>query len=186
MVNINRVGRQSVEYSTPLALITFTGVWDPVFTGYNGQDNVQVGDFKFVIGSPDCGPLQLWPIFHYPNSADKLVLLPDGKLRHYIKDPESLDDTFHVKHMNEEDHEDEEKPLYYDYQQGHYCMDKSINTKDEGSQAHFAMVCNPERANNYWTTDAIIRKIVSPVCHAISMISLLIIAIVYFVLPTLR
>lgn len=161
-------------------------MWDPVFTGYNGQDNVQVGEFKFVIGMPDCGPLQLWPIYHYPTSADKLVLLPDGKLRHYVKDPENHDDSFHVKHLNDEDQE-YEKPMFYDYAQGHYCMDKAVNTKDDaGLQAHFAMVCNPERANNYWTTDAVLRKIVSPVCHGVSIITLLIIAIVYFVLPTLR
>lgn len=131
--------------------------------------------------------MQHWPIYHYPNSADKLVLLPDGTLRHYVKDPESHDDSFHVKHLNEED-QDAEHPMYYDYAQGQYCMDKAIDTKEpkDGGQAQFAMVCNPERSKNIWTTDNVLRKIENPVCHAISLALLLIIAIVYFVLPTLR
>lgn len=133
---------------------------------------------------PDCGPLQLWPIYHYKNSADKLVLLPDGKLRHYIKDPDDVDDRFHERHLSDDD-PDLERPMFYDYQPGHYCMDKAVNTKDK-LEAHFAMVCNPERANNYWTADTIIRKIVSPICRGISIIALVIISVVYFVLPTLR
>ena len=168
-----------------LIQLFLSAVWDPVFTGYNGQDNVQVGDFKFVIGMPDCGPLQLWPVYHYPESHDKLVLLPDGRLRHYIKDPENHDDSFHVKHLNEEDQE-ADTPMFYDYDPGHYCMDKAVNLKENVKQSQFAMVCNPEKAGKYWTTDAVIRKIVSPICHGISIVALLIIAIVYFVLPTLR
>lgn len=157
--------------------------WKPVFTGYNGQGNVQVSDYKFLVGTPECGPIQQWPIYHYPDSADKLVLLPDGKMRHYIKDPDDHDDTFHVKHLHEDP--DTEQPMYYDYESGQYCMDKAINSKD-GHQAQYAVVCNPERAKQFWTPDFVIRKIVNPVCHGISIIILLLIAIVYFVLPTLR
>lgn len=164
---------------------TLLASWSPTFTGYNGQEDVQVGDYKFVIGMPDCGPLQQWPIYHYPNSADKLVLLPDGKLRHYIKDPENHDDSFHVKHLNDEDQE-ADKPLYYDYAPGHYCMDKTINSKENSPEAQYAIVCNPERTTNYWTADNVLKKIVNAVCHGVSMVALLIVAIVYFVLPTLR
>lgn len=44
--------------------------------------------------------------------------MPDGKLRHYIKNPDDEDD-FHQKHL-----EKDASPLYYDYEQGQYCMDK--------------------------------------------------------------
>lgn len=37
-----------------------------MFTGLDGQENVQVAEFYFAIGLPDCGPLQMWPIYHYP------------------------------------------------------------------------------------------------------------------------
>lgn len=133
---------------------------------------------------PHCGPLQLWPIYHYQNSADKLVLLPDGKLRHYIKDPENVDDTFHMKHLTDND-PDLVRPMFYDYQPGQYCMDKAINTRDK-LEAQFARVCNPERTTHMWTTDLVLRKIVSPICHGISIFLLLTISVVYFVLPTLR
>lgn len=55
-------------------------------------------------------------------SQDKLILLPDGKLRHYIKNPDDEDDLFE-KHF-----EKDESPLYYDYPQGQYCMDKVRTT----------------------------------------------------------
>lgn len=42
-----------------------TAPWSPVFTGYDGEQNVQVADFWFAIGMPDCGPMQMWPIYHY-------------------------------------------------------------------------------------------------------------------------
>lgn len=49
----------------------------------------------------------------------------------------------------------------------------------------YAIVCIPDVKN--WTdVDFIIKKIVNPLFHAISMILYLIVAIIYFVLPTLR
>lgn len=35
-----------------------------MFTSYEGLQNMPV-DFKFVIGIPNCGSLQMWPIYHY-------------------------------------------------------------------------------------------------------------------------
>lgn len=80
----------------------------------------------------------MWPIYHYPTvslsyqiinlfnltdlfilfkSVDKLVILPDGKLRHFIKNLDDEDD-FHQK-----DNE-QSTPYFYDHEQGQYCMEK--------------------------------------------------------------
>lgn len=47
------------------------------------------------------------------------MILPDGKLRHFIKNLDDEDD-FH--------HKDNEQstPFYYDHEQGQYCMEKVI------------------------------------------------------------
>lgn len=134
----------------------------------------------------------------YNQSPDELQLLPDGKLRHYIKHSEDEND-FQLKHL-----EHDEPPVFYDYKRGHYCMDKvnnrcdliintqltkssqSISSSGEMMPAQFAMVCTPEKVIHWTDTDFLLRKIVNPICHGISMIVLLVIAIIYFVLPTLR
>lgn len=131
--------------------------------------------------------MQQWPIYHFATSQDKLILLENGHLRHYIRVPDDSDDeAFNMKHMIHNEDEDEEKPRFYDYEPGHYCMDKAVLTKENNSQAQFAMVCHPQRASQFWTPDFVLKKIVKPICHAISIIILLVIAIIYFVLPTLR
>lgn len=48
------------------------------------------------------------------------------------------------------------------------------------------MVCSPERIFHWTDTDFLFRKIINPICHGLSITTLLIIAIIYFVLPTLR
>lgn len=48
-------------------------------------------------------------------SRDRLALLPDGKLRHYIQHPDA-GDAF--------DSDDDSKNTLWDYAQGKYCMDK--------------------------------------------------------------
>lgn len=130
--------------------------------------------------------------------------MPDGKLRHYIKHKD--DDDFQLKHL-----EQDESPVFYDYKKGQYCMDKvniralgskiwylpsnnilnaisaqSISTTGEMMPAQFAMICTPEKVVHWTDTDFMLRKIVNPILHVISMIVLLVIAIIYFVLPTLR
>lgn len=144
--------------------------------------------------------MQMWPIYHYPTvqiyhfnsfsfylnftklqSRDKLVLLTDGKLRHYIKHPDDEDD-FNQKHIEKDD-----SPMYYDYDQGQYCMDKALSTTHEDqSIAQFAMVCSPEKVIHWTDSDFLLRKIINPICHGMSIIILLVVAIIYFVLPTLR
>ena len=59
-------------------------------------------------------------------------------------------------------------------------------TSSPDSPAQYAKVCSPERVVHWSDSDFILRKIINPICHGISIIILLIIAIIYFVLPTLR
>lgn len=144
----------------------------------------------------------MWPIYHYYTvrqnrkysinqlqgffsfsflqSRDVLHLLPDGRLRHFVKNPDN-DDDFSVRHLDNED-----AAISYDYSQGHYCMDKALTTTDMDNAAQFAMVCSPEKVIHWTDSDFLLRKIINPICHGLSMIILLVIAIIYFVLPTLR
>lgn len=69
--------------------------------------------YELVIGLPDCKAKQQWPIYHYPGSSDKLIILPDGQLRHYIFKTAGSEPS--LPHSSE---------TYYDFPQGHYCMDK--------------------------------------------------------------
>lgn len=57
-------------------------------------------------------------------SYDKLVLLEDGKLRHYTNTEEEDEEQLGVKTDYDEDTLEEHKPHYYDYEQGQYCLDK--------------------------------------------------------------
>lgn len=140
-------------------------------------------------------------------SRDRLALLPNGKLRHYIRNSEDDDaDAFDLEEATKEDG----SMMLYDYAQGLYCMDKvivmntkrcifirkilikansnlqAISKKDSQVPSEFAMVCSPEK-NSHWTdTEFLLRKIVNPICHGISITILLVVAIIYFVLPSLR
>lgn len=119
-----------------------------MFTSYSGDQNRPVEHFKFVIGVPNCGSKQMWPVLHYAGvsnstwnlfmnlyhlikytsqSYDKLVLLDDGKLRHYTNTEEDIDEQQGVKSDYDEDTMEEHKPHYYDYEQGQYCLDKASN-----------------------------------------------------------
>lgn len=102
---------------------TDTGVWSPMFTGEDGQSNVQLPGFKLVIGIPQC-PRQLWSIYHYSDSPDRLVLLPSGILRHYVTHPEGVEITQGNDLLQEHQNEDGDSQWHYDYKQGTYCLDK--------------------------------------------------------------
>lgn len=81
-----------------------------------------ISEFRIVSGFPACGTTQEWPVYHYQNSTDRLILLPSGLLRHYT----------HYEERDEDDSVDAtQSPLlpsgerrYYDYPQGTYCLDK--------------------------------------------------------------
>lgn len=49
-----------------LNFVNCTGRWFPVFTDYDGDGNVQVPNFYFAVGVPECGRMQMWPIYYYP------------------------------------------------------------------------------------------------------------------------
>lgn len=50
------------------------GLWSPIFTDYNGVSNVQVADFWFAIGIPQCGNRQIFTINHDPTVSRFLLL----------------------------------------------------------------------------------------------------------------
>lgn len=50
----------------------------------------------------------------------------------------------------------------------------------------FSQVCTPKASTDWSNTDILIARIVDPLCHVLSIICFLAIAIVYFVLPQLR
>lgn len=62
--------------------------------------------------------MQLWPIYHYKSSADKLRLLPNGVLRHYF------DNQSPNEFELENEYNIEENKLFYDYPLSKYCLDK--------------------------------------------------------------
>jgi G protein-coupled receptor Mth (Methuselah protein) len=76
--------------------------------------------------------------------------------------------------------------LYHDFEQGHYCLEKAVFSNKTSETWQFAFVCSPGKVINWTDADFLLRKILNPLFHGLSMIILLVIAIIYFVLPTLR
>ncbi|XP_057663765.1 probable G-protein coupled receptor Mth-like 5 isoform X1 [Diorhabda carinulata] len=174
-VKVNKCCRKKEIYIGKHCVLTNTTTeeWKPLFVTEKGVSNVQV-NYELIIGLPDCGHMQRWPIYHYINSTDKLRLLPNGILRHY----------FDHTGVNELDIDSENaKVPYHDYEQGKYCLDK----KEDGVKSDFAWVCAPD-VNKDWLTNTefLMYNVVNPITHGISMLCLLIVAIIYFVMPTLR
>jgi G protein-coupled receptor Mth (Methuselah protein) len=118
-----------------------------------------------------------------------LFLFPDGKLGHYIRKQAASDDDDYDEDMNEIERlltERSTEFLYHDFEQGHYCLDKTIFPNKTTETYTFAYVCSPGKVINWTDTDFLLRKILNPLFHGLSMIMLLIVAIIYFILPTLR
>ncbi|KAF4519033.1 hypothetical protein B566_EDAN001618 [Ephemera danica] len=144
-----------------------TSSWSPVFSSEDGmRDNIQLrGGFNIVEAAlPDCGARQQWRVYEYPGSSDRLVLLENGRLRHFV----------HSKHDQR----------HYDYEPHLFCMDH-VKLVSESS-AQFAIVCHPETIDEQTELKFIIFFILHPVLHALSMTLLLATAIVYFIIPQLR
>ncbi|CAG9134016.1 unnamed protein product [Plutella xylostella] len=165
--------------------------WEPKFKTEDGKDT-KMKYFRYVPGVPDCETTQQRAIFSLENSEDELQLLSDGRLRHLIhhlhnsgtvvEDPLlansfSIHDIIPIPAV--------EQPASYDHAQGKYCLDKIFMSKTNIT-ALYALVCVPEVKINWSDTDFIMKKILNPLFHAINMILLLLVAIIYFVLPTLR
>ncbi|ENN70800.1 hypothetical protein YQE_12465, partial [Dendroctonus ponderosae] len=142
---------------------------------------------------PNCGHMQLWPIYHYQASADKLRLLPNGILRHYFDT--QVPNEFEAD--NEYTNTLEESKLYHDYPINKYCLDK-VEIKDELCLtailfridgvliSEFAWVCTPDHKDQWASNEFLMYNIISPITHGITIICLLAIAIIYFIMPTLR
>ncbi|XP_062126251.1 probable G-protein coupled receptor Mth-like 5 isoform X2 [Drosophila sulfurigaster albostrigata] len=161
-----------------------TDYFEPMFTSYGGDQNRNVAQFKFVIGMPNCGSKQMWPVLDYLGSYDKLVLLDDGKLRHYTNAEDESDERRGVQSDYDEDMAEANKPRYYDYELGQYCLDKAISPEHKHSL--FAHICLAKKESSWNDSNFLLRKILNPIFHGISLIILLVIAIIYFILPTLR
>jgi G protein-coupled receptor Mth (Methuselah protein) len=75
--------------------------------------------FRLVTGFPNCKNRQKWVVYNYTGSSDRLVLYPNGKLRHYV--------LKHQQHTNEEQQQRDyiiDHERYFDYEQEFYCLDK--------------------------------------------------------------
>ncbi|XP_052868339.1 probable G-protein coupled receptor Mth-like 5 [Anopheles cruzii] len=167
-------------------------VWTPEFVGRKGERNVRV-DYRFVIGLPDCGTKQKFNVYDYPDGYDKLILFTDGQLRHLILRHHSSH-WGNIDNFLDEDYSDagdESVPLLkYDYIPGLYCMDRAYGSSSvEGAElmeGFMGKVCSPKQDIHWTDSDVMLRKIINPICHGMAIIILLIVAIIYFVLPTLR
>ncbi|XP_063387040.1 probable G-protein coupled receptor Mth-like 5 [Cydia fagiglandana] len=179
---VNSVCRLAKDYNQT--------VWKPQFKTEDGKD-VQVKYFRYIHGYPDCETTQHRAIFYLSNlrkSEDELNLLSDGRLLHIIHHEPSADSVKEDPWMRIQGSiviPSEQQQASYTYVQNKYCMDKILMMANSTNTGEYALICIPDVKN--WTdVDFIIKKIVNPLFHAISMILYLIVAIIYFVLPTLR
>lgn len=139
--------------------------WAPLFSSEDGLQVQVRGGFNIVYAAlPNCGARQQWPIYHYADSADRLVLMENGWLRHFV----------HSRH-------DER---HYDYEPHLFCMDRV--RLSSGGEAQFAVVCNPETIDEETEARFLVLYILNPVFHALSMTFLLATAVIYFIVPQLR
>ncbi|XP_055384836.1 probable G-protein coupled receptor Mth-like 5 [Condylostylus longicornis] len=178
-IKINKCCEKFEIYQDQLCVIandTDIGQYVPTFV--NNHNNV---GYTFLIGNPTCGSNQIWPVFDYHGGSDKLVLLEDGRLRHYtLRLNNATTDHFNITDENES------TSRYYDYVQGQYCIDKGILSNGTTKEYIFAKICSPRSSPKWADYDFILRSILKPIFDIISIFIFLIVAIVYFVLPTLR
>ncbi|KAJ8670442.1 hypothetical protein QAD02_001701 [Eretmocerus hayati] len=174
----------------PLAQANQTFSWQPEFEAedaYPGAPKPPQPRYKLHYGHPKCPPgSSPWDVYHYPKSGDTLAILLSGTLRHSV--PDQADEVERAKELYGTDFLDPEdvqaKAIHFDYPYGHYCADKAVLTKNP-LVAVYAKICVP-RPMKWANTDSLIKKALDPAFHAIAMVSYLIVAIIYFVLPQLR
>lgn len=147
------------------------------------QPNVKFINYRVIFGLPKCLPNERqWKVYHHKSGEDCLaIMLPSGHLRHYTADLGIEEDWLRCI----DDDDVQEKYIHLDYAVGHYCIDKVILTRDH-LVASYALVCVPELAIKWKDTRYLMRHVIDPIFHAVSIASYLIVAIVYFVLPQLR
>ncbi|CAH4036923.1 probable G-protein coupled receptor Mth-like 5 [Pieris brassicae] len=182
-IAVDSVCRLAEQYNETL--------WNPIFRTENGEE-VKLKYFRFIHGVPNCETTELRPIFDLGKSEDKLNLLSDGRLKHLIHhqvNSESIkNDPLVTSTFNLHDiitMPDTKEPSSYIHNQNKYCMDKILIT-NSNTTGQYALVCVPEVKINWKDSDFLMKKILNPIFHAIAMILYLTVAIIYFVLPTLR
>lgn len=171
--------------------------WQPEFTAkrYPGKATPEV-KYELKIGRPRCKPNEhQWHVYYYPSGPDRLVIRPNGVLRHYVNLARGKDENggaYDAAAMNFDDEDEDEDGqndgyprIHYDYLFGHYCADKAVLRSDR-LVATYAMLCVPDVAVRWTNTDYLMRHAVDPTFHAVTMACYLIVAVIYFVLPQLR
>ncbi|XP_065338390.1 probable G-protein coupled receptor Mth-like 5 [Cloeon dipterum] len=164
--DIGSIMRSTMDHAAQCVADNETTQWAPVFTSEDGlRTSIHPkGGFNVLAPSlPLCNSTRVWPIFHYFDSEDRLVLLETGWLRHYID-----------RDMGER---------HYDYEPRLFCMEKYIG--ETGLEAQMAVVCAPKVEVNT-EVKQLIMYLLDPIFHGINMVLLLITAIIYFILPQLR
>ncbi|CAH0690146.1 unnamed protein product [Spodoptera exigua] len=172
-------------------------LWTPQFKTEDGND-AKVKYYNYVFGVPDCATTQQRAIFDFDKSEDKLNLLTDGRLQHVINHTPSSDVKEDPVLSNFNLHDsisipEVKEPSSYIHNQAKYCMDKILLTQKDTQTKKgvnitgtYALVCVPEVKINWRDTNFLMKKIINPMFHAIAMILYLLVAVIYFVLPTLR
>ncbi|XP_068154335.1 probable G-protein coupled receptor Mth-like 5 isoform X1 [Drosophila tropicalis] len=173
LVRVNKCCEKfEIQVENACQLVNETDQFQPKFVSLDGKDIANV-QYKFVIGLPNCGSLQIWDIYDNgkDDSSDRLQLLDNGKLRHYTRTLSNV--------------EGEISETKYDLEPGQYCLDK-VEAKNHSKEILFAKICVPKALEMEWDDwHFVLMKILDPIFHIISLIILLVIAIVYFILPTL-
>lgn len=91
--------------------------WKPIFIDPMNKEQPQVIiSYQSKIGKPKCQSREPWPVLDYVGSCDKLILMPNGKLRHYVF--ESQDE------MRSCSEELESENLFVDFNTTDYCIDQ--------------------------------------------------------------
>ncbi|KAG8228112.1 hypothetical protein J437_LFUL000114 [Ladona fulva] len=164
-----------------------TDTWRPVFTSETGESNVLPAGgagFEVVHGMTQCGAQPPWPVYQYPGSQDELVLLPNGRLRHFTLPPHSQEDHW------DEDDPDRPPRHFFDFEQGSYCLDKVRQLS--GSEVLFAALCAPDgdhgggTVGRWASADFVLRLVVDPMLHALGIGCCIVVAVAHFVVPQLR
>lgn len=173
--------------------------WRPEFveqssssSGASGRSKFAEPKYELKIGRPRCASDEhQWHVYYYPTGPDRLAILSSGVLRHYVDLVNGMDEKRGVygggvtSGLDDDEEDDESASIYYDYQFGHYCIDKVVLNGDP-QVATYAMLCVPTVAVRWSDTNYFLRHAVDPAFHAISTACYLVVAVIYFVLPQLR
>ncbi|XP_003427589.1 probable G-protein coupled receptor Mth-like 5 [Nasonia vitripennis] len=182
-------------HCAPLAESSESKPWKPEFedeNSYAGSKPAKEPKYLLKYGQPRCRSNENQEdVYYYATDplVDTLVMLSNGKLRHYVMDQEDelekAKELYGMDYLKPEDVQ--AKAIHYDYSFGHYCTDKAVLAKNNSRTivATYAKICVP-RPLKWANADNLIKKAIDPAFHAIAMVSYLLVAIVYFVLPQLR